>query len=363
MGTGGNQPRLAPVDGLDAGVGANDYRTAQPGDAVQRAAAAVAARAAEAEPHPGWHARRRALRGGAGSRLRAEEASDRCRAEARHQESCWPSADRHRAGVAAREDLQRGEAARVSAGRRGEAIVRWEGFNEKHDTWEPMDNLSNLVEEMAAFDLAKQKANEDHLRQLAADKAARQKAREEAGTSGAAGPSGAAGNSGETATKATEVKPEQGAFNKKVARCYEAFRPSNKPGYAICIATEGVAGGCECGEELKVYTQSLWNHLEGKHPRHWQELKGKLEAGAPIDGGIVASIGAGATQTTIIAPMLTEARKKQCDRACASWLIKSSRPLTLPVCPRPRLALSVALPPPPPPRLPPLPPSPPSATV
>ena len=69
-------------------------------------------------------------------------------------------------------------------------LVRWEGFNEKHDTREPMENLSNLVEEMAAFDLAKQKANEDHLRQLAADKAARQKAREEAGTSGAAGPSG-----------------------------------------------------------------------------------------------------------------------------------------------------------------------------
>ena len=29
MGAGGNQPRLAPVDGLDAG-GANDYRAAQP---------------------------------------------------------------------------------------------------------------------------------------------------------------------------------------------------------------------------------------------------------------------------------------------------------------------------------------------
>ena len=35
--------------------------------------------------------------------------------------------------------------------------MRWEGYGDKHDSWEPMENLSNLVEEMAAFDLAKEK--------------------------------------------------------------------------------------------------------------------------------------------------------------------------------------------------------------
>ena len=38
-----------------------------------------------------------------------------------------------------------------------EYLVRWEGYGDKHDSWEPMENLSNLVEEMAAFDLAKEK--------------------------------------------------------------------------------------------------------------------------------------------------------------------------------------------------------------
>lgn len=119
------------------------------------------------------------------------------------------------------------------------------------------------------------------------------------------------------------MNEERGSFNKKQARCYEAYIPSDKQGYALCISTEGVAGGGKCGDEIKVYTQSLWKNLESRHPRLWQELKGKLDAGAPIDGGIVASIGAGAAQTTLVAPMLTDVRKKQCDRACARWLIKS----------------------------------------
>ena len=132
------------------------------------------------------------------------------------------------------------------------------------------------------------------------------------------------------------MKEEGDPWEKKAARCYEAFkRGLNAKGepVAVCISTEGVPGGCKCGDEIKIYTQSLWTHLKSKHPRTWQEMKGLLDASAPIDGGVVASLGALSAQTTIAAPKLTEARKKQCDRACARWLVKSSRPFSLPVSP------------------------------
>ena len=208
-----------------------------------------------------------------------------------------------------------------------EYLVRWEGYDAKHDSWEPMQNLSNLVEMMAAFDKAKADANQKHL-----DELKRQKDERETARRAAAGTDGA--DPGEPAEEEEVVGKEEGEDwgKKKVSRCYEVFRKSEKPGYATCIATEGVPGGCQCGEDIKAYTQSLWNHIKSKHPRLWQELKGKLEAGAALDGGVVASVGAMSGQTTIVAPRLTEARKKQCDRACARWLIKSTRPITLPVC-------------------------------
>jgi hypothetical protein len=72
-----------------------------------------------------------------------------------------------------------------------------------------------------------------------------------------------------------------------------------------------------CGERIKGYTQSLWYHLEAKHKRTWQKLKGLLDKGAPLDGGIVSAIGSGSQQKTIIAPKFTLARKEECDMACA----------------------------------------------
>lgn len=53
-------------------------------------------------------------------------------------------------------------ASRLAGGKK-EYLVRWEGYTEKHDSWEPMENLSNLVNEMAAFDLAKENANQEHV--------------------------------------------------------------------------------------------------------------------------------------------------------------------------------------------------------
>ena len=68
-------------------------------------------------------------------------------------------------------------ASRLSGGKK-EYLVRWEGYSDKHDTWEPITNLSNLVAEMAAFDLAKEQANQAQLQELQKQKRARQRARQ-----------------------------------------------------------------------------------------------------------------------------------------------------------------------------------------
>ena len=170
-------------------------------------------------------------------------------------------------GASAGADLQRGEVSRVSAGRRHEAVSRALGGLQRQARFVGADgeSLEPGVREMAAFDLAKEKANAEHLKQLSGQKAARQKARDEAGTSGA-GTSGAAGVAAAAATEdATVVKEDASSLGKKQLRVYEAFKPSDKADHVICISTEGVAGGCQCGKQLKVYTQSLWNQVEGRH--------------------------------------------------------------------------------------------------
>ena len=45
--------------------------------------------------------------------------------------------------------------------------VRWQGYAEKYDTWEPLANLANVTDMMAAFDLAKEQANKAHIKKLA----------------------------------------------------------------------------------------------------------------------------------------------------------------------------------------------------
>ena len=65
-------------------------------------------------------------------------------------------------------------------------LVRWKGFTEKHDTWEPLENLERAAETVAAFDRERDaaQAREDAAAQKAhAEKVKQRKAKQQATSS------------------------------------------------------------------------------------------------------------------------------------------------------------------------------------
>jgi hypothetical protein len=225
---------------------------------------------------------------------------------------------------------------RLVGGKR-EYLVKWQGYEAKHNSWEPVENLANCVGDIKEYHKVKDAANAAHLKKLEEDKAARTAARGNAGVAGAsnagvAGASDAAGSADGEAAAPIKQESKAASAGKKTSRVYEIYIPDpDVQGSYLCQSTENMPGGCKCNSSIVGYTQSLWTHLSGKHKRTWQELKGMLEEGAPTGGGIVSAIGLLSTQRTLAAPKLTEPRKNQCDRACARWLVKSARPITLPL--------------------------------
>lgn len=71
---------------------------------------------------------------------------------------------------------------------------------------------------------------------------------------------------------------------------------------------------------------ALWMHHEHKHPRIYQELKGYLDPEKADVGESLEQAG----QRTVAAKPFSDERKQECDIACARWLVKSARPITLP---------------------------------
>ena len=55
-------------------------------------------------------------------------------------------------------------------------LVKWMGFADKHNSWEPFENLANLTAEIGAYHKAKEDANAAHVKKLQDEKAAREAA-------------------------------------------------------------------------------------------------------------------------------------------------------------------------------------------
>ena len=220
-----------------------------------------------------------------------------------------------------------------------EYLIRWKGFDEKYDTWEPLKNLSGLEPDLAAFEAKQKKEQEEFAAQMTARKAARKAA----GASGKGAGKSAAGSSAAGLAAVTDadaaeepaeaevvaVKEEGGSSGRKTAAIWARFKETAVRGEYEC--QEPKAGGAICGENLHPCggPSALWNHHRCKHKDKYMELKGFLsdEAVAAADGGVAHF---DAAQATIHAQPFSDARKKECDMACARWLVKSARPITLP---------------------------------
>jgi hypothetical protein len=64
------------------------------------------------------------------------------------------------------------KARRLSKGK-PEYLIHWKGFEDKHDSWEPLDNLAGIEPDLAAFETKQKKDQEEFAAQLAARKAAK----------------------------------------------------------------------------------------------------------------------------------------------------------------------------------------------
>ena len=215
-----------------------------------------------------------------------------------------------------------------------EYLIKWKNFaDDKHDTWEPLSSLSGLEPDLAAFEAKQKKEQEEFAKQLAARKAARALAKgkggKQAAGSSAADASAAAGAAADaetgTADAADEVSVKEEALSgRKKAIIWSRYKETGKKGEYQCL---------DCVPTLTLLhpqgPTALWNHHRGKHKSEYQELKGYLneEAAEAADGGALSFDPA---QATILAQPFAEIRKKECDMACARWLVKSARPITLP---------------------------------
>ena len=213
-------------------------------------------------------------------------------------------------------------------------LIRWKGFDDdKYDTWEPLENLSGFEPDISAFEAKQKKDNEEFARQLAERKAAaaaaapraagKDKAKAGDGTAGSGDDEDVEGGEG---SEGTIVKQEGAMTGRRMSPFWSKVLPGAESGEYIC--QEPTPSGGICGAKLHPGAGAtvIRRHFEGKHKRTYQELMGYLDA-AVVDVGAAATDGA---QPTIKAQPFSEDRKAECNMACARWLVKSARPITLP---------------------------------
>ena len=219
-------------------------------------------------------------------------------------------------------------------------LVRWEGYGESHDTWEPMENLVGCATQIRQYE--QQRVQEDaaekeklvakrqKLKDDAAAEQAALKARAAEAAAAAAGDGAAAGAENVDAAGEAILKRHQS----KRGAVWEAYdlsgeRPACKlfkpNGKDVCGAMPSAMAG----------TSNFWSHLWSHHRQKWYELKqkdGQLNAAGAAE--LVALKAAFTKMETEGAARLSDGRgseflsaklpateKATMDRITAEWVV------------------------------------------
>ena len=225
-------------------------------------------------------------------------------------------------------------------------LVRWEGYDESHDTWEPMENLVGCAPQIRQYEQQRQKedaaekqkaiAKRQKLKDEAEAERQALKARAAEAVAAAAGEGAAAGaeivdvTTGEAILKQHQSKRGAvwEAYNLSVEKpSCKLFKPN---GQDVCGAVPSPMAG----------TSNYWSHLWSHHRQKWYELKQKdgqlnqvgeaeltrlkvaftkMEA----EGASVASRVSDGHGSEYLSAKLPAREKATMDRVIAEWIVDS----------------------------------------
>lgn len=211
-------------------------------------------------------------------------------------------------------------------------LVKWAGYDSKHNTWEPIEHLAGCEDLIAQY---QERETQRHAeldmvataKRLEKQTVAAQKAKEDAEAAAAARVAAqeagsrvpAATVAPENADDGAELKVKREDGGRRSAPIWTCFDTRGAPvGHACCKLL--TATGQVCGESISVKTgpAGLWNHALYKHKSDFVRIKG---AGNALNLHLDP-------QTRL--PAVSTSHRDAIHRAIARWLVKRKRPLSLP---------------------------------
>lgn len=231
--------------------------------------------------------------------------------------------------------------------------VKWVGYDNEANTWEPIEHLAGCEDMIAEFEEAERKKNEAT---LAAEKALkeRKKKEEEQKRQAAIRDSAARLNAGEETGGDSETAPitldddqQQGRTSatnkvykdrpsKRTSEVWSCFTEKGaKAKHALCTLPSRDKYETVCNEEIShaAGTTSLWNHIMWHHPDDYIKLNKEK---ASKSGWTSQAAGSGVLGTQGLPsgvpaqlPRMPASKRDELHKAHARWLTKKKRPLTV----------------------------------